>query len=239
MNATGIATPPTHGIIFRMPQVPGSIQSVFFFFGEAAQWSEICPWQPRYFAHCTRTNEFAKGNKCPSFCAVLINAQNLYDLFKRKQISYNIWVCIFHCCCSCHFLVISFPTYFGDNFGLVSTYVHKYVYNQYIIIFFFCGTILILGAVDPHSLLVVAQEWGRQSSGASSRNRFVAQLSQPSTRRLRIAYRTWWAGPKQPAKTAPPFWPRHFHHHLFLVRIAMLRTKAKDPGPSGSSQPFV
>lgn len=86
MNATGIATPPTHGIIFRMPQVPGSIQSVFFFFGEAAQWSEICPWQPRYFAHCTRTNEFAKGNKCPSFCAVLINAQNLYDLFKRKQI---------------------------------------------------------------------------------------------------------------------------------------------------------
>lgn len=64
--------------------------SFFFFFGEAAQWLEICPWQPRYFAHCTRTNEFAKGNKCPSFCAVLINAQNLYDLFKRKQISYNI-----------------------------------------------------------------------------------------------------------------------------------------------------
>lgn len=67
-------------------------------------------------------------------------------------------------------------------------YINMYITST--LFFFFCGTILILGAVDPHSFLVVAQEWGRQSSGASSRNRFVAQLSQPSTRRLRIAYRT-------------------------------------------------
>lgn len=46
MNATGIATPPTHGIIFRMPQVPGSIQSVFFFLEK--------PHSGRRFVHGNR-----------------------------------------------------------------------------------------------------------------------------------------------------------------------------------------
>jgi len=64
-----------------------------FFSGEAAQWLEIWPWQPRYFAHCKPAQiKSPKGNKVPLYLERFNNSNHfiLFSLKSTKRPYFNI-----------------------------------------------------------------------------------------------------------------------------------------------------